>query len=454
MSGSLKRRVSGVFRRKRPPPVMSGGLSNLSEVPEDNNMSPTLVENNPHHDQQLQDAIIESLHERNVGLEEERISRYAEGVQLKEQLRVRTDELRLLKQQLEFLDSENNRLRQQDAEIHNLKREMTAVLNNHAYQVAELQDIIKGYQVSYVKIDEDRAHFQARVEMLESENRALKQSTDIPIVEVHQQKIALEKRVATLEEELVRERAERREENKTFGELLNGKKTTDDHNKQLAKKAELLYRELEFVKAEAQKNQERMLQYIKEQQKSHETERKEGFRVLWSTVTPRRILFQRLLAQGFETSAASDGQDATLFLQSCSSDKLTNQLLDVHLSSPQAQKFAENISVDDIAILICSLCQLPKFTRKPNSQQRLGVNEFAKPSQQTKCCSKSICSHCYLATLSESLSTDWWKNLTSDNWLRCPTPDCNEPLPIRHRATLENLFRELGDKDTENKIAT
>ena len=81
------------------------------------------------------------------------------------------------------------------------------------------------------------------------------------------------------------------------------------------------------------------------------------------------------------------------------------------------------------------------------------VNEFSTKPMLTSFCQKSICSEYYLQGINGSAKTDWWINLSSRQWLRCPVPECLKLLPITHEVHMEVLLRQFGDRDAENNIA-
>jgi hypothetical protein len=44
-----------------------------------------------------------------------------------------------------------------------------------------------------------------------------------------------------------------------------------------------------------------------------------------------------------------------------------------------------------------------------------------------------------------NIATDWWHRLGSENWIRCPVPNCTATLPLRYNIDLTNMLRSLGD---------
>ncbi|KAK1767421.1 hypothetical protein QBC33DRAFT_586704 [Phialemonium atrogriseum] len=452
----LRRSISSVFRGKKAEPSASGSLGPLWEDAEDETVISTLAHEDALHDQQVQQAVIQSLRDRNMTLEQERNSQQNSQtavLHLKEQLRVKSEELQSLQRSLANLQHDNAKVRQLEVTIENLGQMKKNLEERHAQRVAELQERLKEYQVLSVKMAETHAQVQERAKTLEAENLAILQSADRPIVEVQQEKIKLEKKTKALEAEIALGRSERREEKRAVAALQNRIVIAEDQNKELMESAALVNQELEVVKADSDSKLTRMAQRLEEQQQRHDIEREEASRGLGNELTPRIILVHKIFSQSFQAATVGDRANAASFLQSCSPAMLTNQLLDIRFDTQQARRFAESVAADGLTVLPCDLCQLPRFAPKPGAQPRLRVNEFARPSQRTSCCSKSICTKCYLDALTKSLVTDWWTHLGMENWMVCPTPSCNQPLPASHRGGLENLLRQLGDRDTENNMA-
>lgn len=448
----LKRRISSVFGGKKADPTVSG-LAPLREDAEDETAFPAYFREAALDDHHLLQATVDSLHERSRTLEQELNLKSTENSRLDGQLCARTEELRGLQRNVRRLEHDSARVRHLQVEIENAGQEKRTAEEQHAQKVAELQERLKEYQVWSVKMSEAHAQVQERVDTLESQNHTLLQSTDRPIAELHQDKVALEKRVKMLGAELTHGRAEHQGDKRAVAALQNSKILADGRIKELTDRLALCGQENEAIKSDSVQKLDRMRRFLEELQQRHNVEKEEASRVLGHDLTPRIVLVHKMFSRGFQTTTVDDRPNTSSFLQSCSPAMLTNQLLDIRLSAEQVQRLARNIAADELVVIACDLCQLPKFAPKPGVRSRLRVNEFARPSQLTSCCTKSICKECYLKALTKSLATDWWTNLDIENWLLCPMPSCGKPLPISHRAALENLLRQLNDRDKENNLA-
>ncbi|KIL89546.1 hypothetical protein FAVG1_07126 [Fusarium avenaceum] len=450
----LRRSISDVFRHKK---TSSSRIENLPPVPELNYdryvarelededtiaaMGPLVQE-----EHQLQEAVMESLRDRNATLEQEKNRQTSRALHLEQQMRVKTDDIERLKLRLNHLEVDRSRTQQSEATIQRLENENQTIKRERSQlsqQMAELKQNLKEYQVYVVKMSETQAQLQ-------EENRDLLETNDSPIERVRQEKIALKRRVRVLEKGMADKQAEYEKQDVALAELHQQKCGMEEENKELTDRMAIVVQEIEHSKTVV-KQYQRQLEL---QQQTHDREIQEALHNPWSSPTPRMILINDLLSQVFpEASTTAQTAQATQFLQSCSMSTLTETLLDLHLNSQQARKFAENASNNPLALFVCDICQFPRFSLKGDTQTRVRVNEFLRSAQPTSCCSKSICKACYLKSLTNAMESGWWHNLGSRSWLRCPMPSCQHALSLTHRGVLENLLRQLGDIDIENKMA-
>ncbi|KAM0438525.1 hypothetical protein ACHAPT_001274 [Fusarium lateritium] len=483
MSTKLRRSFSEVFRGKKAASRSTITLATVPEFPEID-APPRRVSNafddaapSAHEEAQyqthLQDAFIESLHDRIRTLDHERDRQGAKAMRLEHELQAREQVIQDMRQ---LLDRDRYRCRELDGTVANMRRMIEQLQHEHSQQMQEqearraqmrerlqreykeqiqegearveqgnvlIKDYsaqLKEYQVSYIRMSEAQGQLQGRVDELEAENKALLEPTEDGSATVQQEKIMLTKKVKALEAELAHERAECDEGRRALFEMHQRKSAVDSENKEMADKLALQVQEMEDIKAVL----DQQMVELEEQRQMHEIQMEEASRVPWNCPTPRMILVNNMFSQGFQnTQGSGNAPNANAFRQSCSPAMLTNNLLDIKLDSQQARRLAENVSTADLKILPCDLCQLPKFANKSNNP-RLRVNEFASASQPTACCSKFICSECYLNSITESLTNDWWNNLA---------PSCDHGLRFTHRGALANLLRQLGDKDSDNKMA-
>ncbi|CAM1509001.1 Fc.00g027400.m01.CDS01 [Cosmosporella sp. VM-42] len=455
----LRRSLSEVFRGKKAEPIPTTRLRPppLPEIREDEVATfPVMNHDDFQFEENLQQAVMDSLRDRNKSLEQERNSATTRARHLEEQLGGKTDELQRIQRDLARVQHDNSRARQLEASrtrglqetISNLSREKDNQLGEQTQQIAELQQNLKEYQVYCVKMQGAQQQLQEKADALEKENNSLLQSPDCAVAEIQQDRARLGKRVKALEAEISHERSVRGAGNRAYEDLQNRKAMTDQQNKELTEEVASLHQAMEVIKAESSR---RMIEKLDELQQRHEAEKEEASHALGTDLTPRTILVQKMFCQAFQVTEAGGGQNAAMFLQSCSPALLANHMLDIRLQVPQVRRFAENVVTTELTLLVCDLCQRPKFAKKPNANSRIRVNEFTRPS--ASCCSKSICTECYLETVTNSLATEWWTNLGVKNWLKCPTPSCSQALSVSHREGLTNLLRQLGDKDLDNNIA-
>ncbi|EEU33998.1 uncharacterized protein NECHADRAFT_85406 [Fusarium vanettenii 77-13-4] len=476
MSTKLRRSFSEVFRGKK----ASKSTITLAPVPEfpeiepQEPQEPRRVSNafedvasfapSIHEEAQfethLQDAVVESLLDRIKTLDQERNQQIAKAGRLEQQLLAKDQDLQDMRQ---LVDRDRGRFRQLNDKVARLRQEKEQLVHQHAQQLEEKEirlaeekslikdyaEQLKEYQVSYIRMSEAQGQLQERVDELEAENRALLQPTDDTPATMQQEKIMLTKKVRSLETELAHEKADCDEGRRALFEMHQRKRAVDAENSNMAEKLAMQVQEMEDIKAIL----DQQMAEVEQERQRHEAQMEEAARVPWSSPTPRMILVSNMFSQGFQNAEApGNTPNAAPFLQSCSLAMLTNNLLDIKLDTQQARRLAENISTADLKILPCDLCQLPKFANKSNNP-RVRVNEFASASQPTTCCSKFICTECYLNFITDSLTNDWWSNLERGSWLTCPAPNCDHALRLTHRGALVNLLRQLGDKDSDNKMA-
>jgi myosin heavy subunit len=451
----LRRSISDVFRNKK---TSSSRIESLPPVPElinyDRYVARDLEEEDSiaamgpfvQEEHQLQEAVMESLRDRNATLEQEKNRQTSRALHLEQQMRAKADEIDRLKLRLNHLEVDRARTQQSEATTQRLENENRTIKQERTQllrQTAELKQNVKEYQVYFVKMSETQAQLQ-------EENRDLLETNDSPIERLRQEKIALKRRVRVLETGMADKQAVYERQGTALAELHQQKNGMEEESKELKERMALMVQEIENAKTVVDQYQAQ----LELQQQTHDIEMQEAQQNPWSNPTPRLILINGLLSQMFqEAPTTAQTAQATQFLQSCSMATLTETLLDLHLSSQQARKFAENVSTNPLALFICDICQLPRFSPKSDTQARVRVNEFLRSAQPTSCCSKSICKGCYLKSLTHALEYGWWHNLGSRSWLRCPMPSCQHALPLAHRGALENLLRQLGNSDTENNMA-
>ncbi|KAK0617299.1 hypothetical protein B0T14DRAFT_568818 [Immersiella caudata] len=171
-------------------------------------------------------------------------------------------------------------------------------------------------------------------------------------------------------------------------------------------------------------------------------------------LTPRGIMFLKLLERQMKRQSPSSKYhlDKALDLEQAAAFA---QLLDSqqHLLNPRSSW-----------ITVCALCHVPRFRGVPVassvSDPALTLfmrtpsecpdifNEFHSSSVGTTyCCSKSICDSCYVRETCASFRRDFWFNLDSEYWIKCPYPSCSSRFALRHELEIESLLTSLSDPE-------
>jgi len=115
-------------------------------------------------------------------------------------------------------------------------------------------------------------------------------------------------------------------------------------------------------------------------------------------------------------------------------------------------------------IKVCALCQVPRFQGvpvaspisdpaltlfvRPPSESYDIFNEFhSSPLGTTPCCSEFICDTCYARGICSSFKKDFWFDLDSEYWIKCPFPPCRTTLPLRYNVEVTSMLRSLNDPE-------
>ncbi|KAK0708271.1 hypothetical protein B0H67DRAFT_648357 [Lasiosphaeris hirsuta] len=145
-------------------------------------------------------------------------------------------------------------------------------------------------------------------------------------------------------------------------------------------------------------------------------------------------------------------------------DKSVN--FDTVLTPEQAARFGRlldthpELLASESAWSVCSLCNIPRF-QGPVGSSLGDFGHFLDPFSQanssplsaTSCCSQFICDTCNTNAITSSILRDWWHNLGSENWLRCPVQSCNAALPLHHKFDLTVTLSSLPEKQALEYVA-
>lgn len=81
------------------------------------------------------------------------------------------------------------------------------------------------------------------------------------------------------------------------------------------------------------------------------------------------------------------------------------------------------------------------------------LNEFPKGFEQTSCCDAPVCAECLPMSIFKDIETDWWHNLDSQAWIRCPVETCEQVMSIKNVRELEGMLYRLGDDQVAAHVA-
>lgn len=414
----LRKKLSGVLASKKPDPVVtpspassSGPLTPITESDAD---EPPLSE------QILTasaEAIVNAMHHQQALLEQDVASKNAEIVRLRQQI-IRDGGQRM-QQDAMLADSVRRVSQLQEDMTHmrleneELKRRHESEVAQHAVEIQQHQTVMMEYEERIWRQNQEIEERFARendveapthIGRVEAEIMAAVQSQMDAVAEVMNNNERLMAQVTTLE-----------------NELLNSNQALESQ--------QALY-------ARAMRTQDASMADIE-----------------W---TPRAILALAIATSGHETTMPTDDRpEVALFAQELTMDTLTKQSLDVRLAPGQACQFAGSVDTGGLTLLTCDLCRRPKIVRKDGaSASTRRINEFPSKAQPTNCCSKIICSTCYLEGVKTSLANNWWDKLDQNNWIVCPAPGCEADVLGRGRnsRTPERLLRELGERNIRSQI--
>jgi hypothetical protein len=179
------------------------------------------------------------------------------------------------------------------------------------------------------------------------------------------------------------------------------------------------------------------------------------------TPTPRSILLSIVVESSTRSVRLPDPPDEGVLPQNCSVKDLTYKQLNVFLSLDQVHQLLDNISglsegnqiSKSLCIRVCAMCKEPKFMPAAGqSQNNCKLNEFPRGSGQTKCCNSAICFRCWANFFRSAIQNDWWYNLESRRWLRCPLPPCRHSLKISSGAQLSMQLSGLDGIDISSSV--
>jgi hypothetical protein len=183
------------------------------------------------------------------------------------------------------------------------------------------------------------------------------------------------------------------------------------------------------------------------------------FQSHFSNITPRALLMMKSSNRRGGSNAPTDS--CRRFRETGAIQHLSRSSLDLSLSPSEVMNFLESLNNNQnlnvstsITLKMCSLCQNPKFMQQNSGSSPLGerLNEFPKGFPQTTCCSATVCASCLPKAIFKAIEIDWWHNLESQAWIRCPVEKCDQVMNIKNISELERMLYRLGDDEVATHL--
>lgn len=260
---------------------------------------------------------------------------------------------------------------------------------------------------------------------------------------------SLEHQISELSSKIVSLNASHLQKDRAFAALQANKAQLDSEKHSLSEKFSTLNRTLESVKAQYQQATAASRREMEEQRRQSEARVREATQAVGGHHTPRTVIFQKIFCQARTSQDISQIPGASRFMELCTLSSLNNQCLDLPLSTTHAHKLGKSIRGNEMAIVGCNVCQLPKLTRTIEAP-RLRVDELG---QKMQCCSAKICKSCVLEGVVRSLLHDYWFDLDKSVWVKCPSGNCDASFNIRGRQELQATLQNLGDLNVTKHMA-
>lgn len=403
MPPNLRRGLHAILRGKKAGPAVSVAIQPITPTSEEQpDRFVSILENEEIQDeQQLQRALIESLH---AALEEERVVTV-------ERLREKDEQIKRMQQTATQLSVQSDHLLEAAMSSHELKEENE-----------DLKARLKEYQVSLARMVEMQAQTQKELETLRAQTRETGNSN--------------------------RNRSDNVQDlpdNSWARSIDEERSATRDHIKLLEENVESAMELAETLK-----------QQLEQQQLWHQEQIK---RIMTSNPlkvsTARQLIAHKGLSDRFSAMPNVDPAAEERVKNIASIHELTSDLLGARLSEEQVISFLRETDHPsfDLASQICRSCGLPKIYSPGNPS----LSEFSRtlPVAHTDLCNSWACKDCYLHGIIESLHGDYWTvDLRKSSWLKCPAPDCPDPLlDINDRTAFQSLLEIHGGRNMVYHLA-
>ncbi|CAG9988835.1 unnamed protein product, partial [Clonostachys byssicola] len=388
-----------------------------------------------------------SVDEENIGLKaciedlrNAKNSLYRENTQMTKEIASYSLEKRNLEKAFEALDNDTK------AELQEAKNALEAERAHAGREKTTLSNKLTAANDENLKLKNDlqtmKSH-QARVDHQGNDSKSILELANNKIRSLELQNSELSSKIASLN-------ASHLQKDRAFVALQANKAQLDSEKLSLSQKLTTLNSTLESVKAQSQQATDALRKEMEEERRLSEAKVTEATQAVGGDHhTARTVIFHKTLSQAQTSQDISEIPGASRFMELCTLSSLTNQCLDLPLSTKNAHKLGKSIRGNEMAIVGCSVCQLPKLTRT-NQAPRLRVDELG---QKTQCCSARICKSCALDGVVRSLLHDYWFNLEKSVWVKCPSGNCDASLNIRGRNQLEATLQHLGDLNVTKHMA-
>jgi predicted nucleic acid-binding Zn-ribbon protein len=173
-------------------------------------------------------------------------------------------------------------------------------------------------------------------------------------------------------------------------------------------------------------------------------------------LTPRRILAMKIFGDWFPTLREQPPPNSLPFLQSHVVEHLNSNHFDLVMTDQaHVNAFLASIaprstgytSLQGMTLLYCHVCKRAKFNIHSPTLQNRRLNEFPSHFPQTACCQSSVCTACLTKSL--KITEDWWYDIVSQSWLKCPVENCRRSIGIRSAEEIANILFDSGEQDIE-----
>ena len=169
--------------------------------------------------------------------------------------------------------------------------------------------------------------------------------------------------------------------------------------------------------------------------------------------TPRQFLFARSTASEFPRCQQVPTARSP-FIERHQVEHLTVSDLDIPLAGASIGIFLNSIRASHAcqsklhtpSFTRCSKCKRHKISDSPADTAQDFI-EYPRWFQQNRCSTCDLCIDCLKEKLERSIAEDWWYELDSPHWLKCPIDGCCTPLGVDSVDSLVDVLRDFSNAD-------